>query len=115
MTNDKYLQAINEAQRLVTELLNDPEYGNLTFEGVNGLDDLTITGPEKLNSLSPGAVVMICDDEWMALSYQVGEQRQWQCYLGEQRVTSMELYLLALKNADGLYYIHDGYTPISRL
>lgn len=109
MTDDKYLQAIDEAQRLITTLLNDPEHGKLTFKGVLGLDDLTITGPEKLNNLSSGAVLIIDGDEWLALSHQVGKPRQWQCYFAEHRMASMELYLLALKNADDLHYVHDGY------
>ena len=109
MTDDKYLQTIEEAQRLINTLLNDPEQGKLTFKGVSGLGDLPIAGPEKLNNLSSGAVLMIDGDEWLALSHQVGEQRQWQCYLLEHRMTSKELYIHALKNADDLYYIHDGY------
>lgn len=110
MTDDKYLQALDEAQRLINTLLNDPEHGKLTFAGVRGLDDLTITGPEKLNNLLSGAVLTINDNEWLALSHQVDEQRRWQCYLTEHRMTSEELYLLALKSADNLYYIHDGYS-----
>lgn len=109
MSDDKYLQAIDEAQRLVTELLNDPEHGKLTFKGANGLDDLTLTGPEKLNNLSSGAVLIIDGDEWLALSRPMCEQRQWQCFIGEQRMMSKELHIHALKNADNLYYVHDGY------
>lgn len=110
MTDDKYLQTIDEAQRLVTTLLNDPEHGNLTFKGAGGLDDLTLAGPEKLDNLSSGAMLIINGDEWLALSHQVGEQRQWQCYLAERRMTSKELYIHALKNTDDLHYIHDGYS-----
>lgn len=110
MSDDKYLQAIDEAQRLLTTLLNDPAHGKLTFKGANGLDDLDITGPEKLNNLSSGAVLMIDGNEWLALSHQVGEPRQWQCYLTDHRMASKGLYLLALKKADDLYYIHDGYS-----
>lgn len=109
MADDNYLKAIGDAQRLLAELLDDPEHGKLTFKGVLGLDDLTVTGPEKLNNLSSGAVLIIGGDEWLALRHQVGEQRQWQCYLTERRMASKELYLLALKNADDLYYVHDGY------
>lgn len=110
MTDDKYLQTINEAQRLINTLLNDPEHGKLTFKGANSLNDLTITGPEKLNNLSSGAVLIINDNEWLALSRQVGETRQWQCFLASHQMASEELYLLALKNADDLYYVHDGYS-----
>lgn len=109
MTDDNYLYAINEAQNLLTELLSDPEHGRLTFKGVSGLDDLTITGPQELNNLSSGAVLIIDGNEWLALSHQVGKPRQWQCYFAEHRMASTELYLLALKNADDLYYVHDGY------
>ena len=110
MSDNKYLQAIRDVQRLLTELLNDPEHGELTFKGMGGLDDLTITGPEKLNNLSSGAVLSIDDDEWLALSHQMGKPRQWQCYLEGRRMASKELYIHALDNADELYYIHDGYT-----
>lgn len=110
MTDDNYLNAINEAQNLLTELLSDPEHGKLTFEGINGLDDLTITGPQELNNLSSGAVLIIDGNEWLALSHQVGKPRQWQCYIAEHRMTSKELYLLALKNADDLHCVHDGYS-----
>lgn len=109
MSDNNYLKAIGDAQRLLTALLNDPEHGKLTFKGARGLDDLTITSPEKLNNLSSGAVLIINGDEWLALSHQVGAQRQWQCYLSERRMTSKELYIHALNNADDLHYIHDGY------
>ena len=115
MTDDKYLQALDEAQRLINTLLNDPEHGKLMFKGVRGLDDLTITGPEKLNNLSSGTVLAINDNEWLALSHQVGEQSQWQCYLSGHRMASKELYLLALKSADDLYCIHYGYSPCAGL
>ena len=110
MTDDKYLKAIEDAQRLVTTLLNDPEHGELTFKGARGLDDLTITDPEKLNNLSSGAVLVIDGNEWIALSHHVGEPRQWQCFLVGRQMMSKDLYLLALKNKNDLYYIHDGYT-----
>lgn len=109
MTDDNYMRAIGDTQRLLAELLNDPEHGRLTFKGVSGLDDLIIAGPEKLNNLSSGAVLIIDGDEWLALSHQVGKPRQWQCYFAEHRMASTELYLLALKNADDLHYVHDGY------
>lgn len=108
MTDDKYLKAIGDAQRLLTELLNDPDHGELTFKGARGLDDLTITGPEELNEVTSGALVVIDDVEWMALGQNVREPRQWQRFTGGHRATSEELYRLALENADNLYYIHDG-------
>lgn len=109
MTDDKYLKAIDEAQRLLGALLNDPEHGTLTFKGANGLDDLDISGPEKLNNLTSGAVLTIDGNEWLALSHQVGEPRQWQCFWKGRRMMSKELYIHALNNADDLYHIHDGY------
>ena len=109
MTNNNYMRAIGDTQRLLAELLNDPDHGKLTFAGLRGLDDLTITGPQELNHLSSGAVLIINGDEWLALSHQMGMPRQWQCYVTERRMASDELYLLALKNADGLYYVHNGY------
>lgn len=111
MTDDKYLKAIDEAQRLLGALLNDPEHGKLTFKGVRGLDDLIITGPTGLGDVTAGALVAIDGAEWMALAYNVREPRQWQRFSGGQRATSEELYLLALKNVDTLHYIHDGYRP----
>lgn len=108
MSDNKYLQAIRDAQRLLTELLNDPEHGNLTFKGARGLGDLTITGPEELNDVISGALVVIGDVEWMALGHNVCEPRQWQRFTGGHRATSEELYRLALENADNLHYIHDG-------
>lgn len=108
MTNNNYMNAINEAKKLLKELLNDPEHGKLTFKGVRGLNDLVITGPGELDDVISGALVAIDDAEWMALGYNVREPRQWQRFTGGHRATSEELYLLALKNADDLYYVHDG-------
>lgn len=109
MSDDKYLQAIDEAQRLITTLLNDPEHGKLTFKGANGLDDLTIAGPCDLNDFMPGAVVIIDQDEWMALNSAPFRPQQWQHFDGAQRATSRDLYIHALKNADDLQYAHKGY------
>ena len=108
MSHDNYLNAISEAKKLLTELLNAPEHGKLTFEGINGLNDLNVTGPNSLDGLTTGAVVVIDGDEWMSLTTCVASSRQWQCFRGELRVTSEELYLIALKNADDLHYAHTG-------
>lgn len=108
MTDDNYTNAIREAQNLLSELLNDPDHGKLTFEGINGLDDLTITGPRGLDGRTSGAVVVIDGDEWIALSTRNPRAPRWQCFVGELRATSEELYLRALRNADDLYYAHTG-------
>jgi hypothetical protein len=42
MTNNNYMDAINEAKSLLKELLNDPDHGKLTFKGMHGLSDLII-------------------------------------------------------------------------
>lgn len=109
MADDNYLEAINEAQNLLTELLNDREHGKLTFKGRNSLDDLTITGPHGLNSLTPGVVLAIDGDEWMALTGQAYESRQWQHFTGTRRARNEELYIIALKNADELAHCHNGF------
>lgn len=108
MGDDNYIDAINEAKNLLTELLNDPEHGKLIFEGINGLNDLIITGPSGLDGCTTGAVVVIDGDEWMSLTTSFLGQRQWQCFMGGVQATSNELYLLALKNADDLHYAHTG-------
>lgn len=108
MSSDNYLNAINEARDLLTELLNDPEHGKLTFKGLNGLNDLTITSPRGLNGPSAGTVLIIDGDEWMAITGGMLGPRQWQHYKGTWRVTNEELYILALENASDLKHCHDG-------
>nr|DAU97874.1 MAG TPA: hypothetical protein [Caudoviricetes sp.] len=108
MTNNNYMDAINEAKSLLKELLNDPDHGKLTFKGMHGLSDLIITGPSGLDGRINGAVVVIDGDEWMALSTRYPTRRQWQCFMGGLQATSEELYLLALKYADDLHYAHTG-------
>ena len=108
MTDDNYMRAIGDAQRLLAELLNDPEHGKLTFEGINGLNDLIITGPSGLDDCISGAVVVIGGDEWMSLDPCYPRRRQWQCPVGGLQTASEELYFIALKNADDLYYAHTG-------
>lgn len=108
MTDSNYLKAIGDAQSLLVELLEDPEHGELTFKGLRDRDDLTITDPSQLDDLTSGAVVAIGGGEWMALNLTAHGPRQWQHYSGQRRATGEELYLLALKNADDLYYVHDG-------
>lgn len=108
MTNNSYMNAISEARNLLTELLNDPDHGELTFGGVNGFNDLIITGPSGLDGCTSGAVVVIDGDEWMALNTRRQHLRQWQCFIGGLQATSEELYLLALENADDLHYAHTG-------
>lgn len=109
MTDDKYLKAIDETQRLLGALLNDPEHGKLTFKGANDLTNLIIAGPCDLNDLMPGAVVIIDEDEWMALNAAPYRSQQWQHFNGIERATSRDLYIHALKNADNLRYAHPGY------
>lgn len=45
MDNNNYVETIDEVKDLLSELLNDPDHGKLTFTGLNGLDDLIIIGP----------------------------------------------------------------------
>ena len=108
MTHDNYMRAIGDAQRLLAELLSDPDHGKLTFEGINGLNDLVITGPSGLDGCTSGAVVVIDGNEWMALSIRPIRPQRWQCFMGGMQATSEDLYLLALKNADDLHYAHTG-------
>lgn len=109
MTDTNYMNAISEARNLLTELLNDPDHGKLTFKGLNGLNDLTIAGPRELNNLISGAVLSIGGAEWMALGMRVGEAPQWQHYCGTRHATNEELYLIALADADRLLYCHTGF------
>ena len=109
MTDDKYLQAIQEAQDLLTELLNDPEHGKLTFKGLRGRDDLIITGPQQLGDLISGTVLAIAHSEWMAITPYMGERRHWQNFAGSLVATSEELYIHALKESGNLQYCHKAF------
>lgn len=108
MTNDNYANAIIEAKGLLSELLNDPDHGKLTFKGLNGLDDLTITGPQELENIVSGAVLAIGIGEWMAMSRPPEGGRYWQNFRGSRVATSAELYIHALKQPDNLTYCHKG-------
>lgn len=108
MTQDNYMIAIREAQALVTEILNDPVHGKLTFAGRNGLEDKIIASPRDLYTLPLGSVLAINGAEWMALDRDFDEVRQWQHYGGRNRATNEELYLIALKATGGLQYCHEG-------
>lgn len=106
MTYDNYMDAINEAQNLLTELLNDPEHGKLTFRGLRGLEDLTITSPQGLEDLISGTVLAIDSSEWMGLTTCEGEHRHWQNFASPKVATSEKLYTLALKKPSSLSYCH---------
>lgn len=108
MTNDNYLDTIIEAQDLLSELLNDPDHGKLTFKGLCGLEDLTITGPQELEDLISGTVLAIGSGEWMSMSQPLEECRYWQSFSGSSTATSMELYIRALKHPDSLSCCHRG-------
>lgn len=109
MTNNNYMDTINEAKKLLTELLNDTDHGKLTFKGLRGLDDLTITSPQQLDAIVGGSVLAIGMHEWMALDSSIGEQRHWQKFRSNWRVTSEQLYLIALKTSCNLTYCHAGF------
>lgn len=108
MTDDNYVNAISEAKDLLTELLNDPEHGKLTFVGVHGLDDLTITGPQQLDGLISGTVLAIGRGEWMAIAPLEGDRRYWQNFSSPRVATSEALYLRALEVSNSLSYCHAG-------
>ena len=108
MTDDNYVNAIREAQNLFNELLNDPDHGKLTFKGMRGLDDLTITEPRQLGSVAPGSVIAIGVREWMALSVGVNEYRLWQSSGSCTTATSRDLYLIAIRTQSDLNYCHKG-------
>lgn len=108
MTNDNYLDAIIEAKGLLSELLEDPDHGKLTFKGLRGLSDLTITGPQELEDLVSGTVLAIGIGEWMAISRPLEECRYWQNFRGSKVATSAELYIRALKEPNSLSCCHKG-------
>lgn len=108
MTNDNYLDTIIEAKGLLAELLEDPDHGKLTFKGLHGLDDLTITGPQELEDLISGTVLAIGNGEWMSISQPLEECRYWQNFSGSSTATSAELYIRALKNPNNLGCCHRG-------
>lgn len=108
MTNDNYLDAVIEAKGLLSELLNDPDHGKLTFKGLHDLEDLTITGPQELEDLISGTVLAINNCEWMATSQLAGERRYWQNFRGGKTETSDDLYIRALKNPNNLSCCHKG-------
>lgn len=115
MTDSNYRTAIDDVQDLLIELLDDPEHGKLTFKGLRGLDDLTITGPNGahgLNLLPFGTVLAIDNQEWMAIGRgadgRSGEYVQWQHVAGNLRFTSAELYIRALKSHNNLRHCHKG-------
>lgn len=108
MTNDNYLDAIIEAKSLLSELLNDPDHGKLTFKGLNGLDDLTITSPQELEDLISGTVLAVSNAEWMATAHLGSERRYWQSFRGGKVETSDDLYIRALKNPNNLSCCHKG-------
>lgn len=108
MTDDNYMKAIREAQNLLNELLNDPDYGELTFEGLSDLDDLTVTRPCQLNDVISGTVLAIGTHEWMALNMGMDDSRLWQSFRAGKCATNEELYLLALKRPNELNHCHAG-------
>ncbi len=108
MTNDNYLDTIIEAKGLLSELLNDPDHGKLTFKGLYDLEDLTITGPQELEDLISGTVLTIDNCEWMATSHLTVERRYWQNFMGGKVETSDDLYIRALKNPNNLSCCHKG-------
>ena len=108
MTNDNYANAIIEAKGLLSELLNDPDHGKLTFKGLHNLEDLTITGPQELEDLISGTVLAISNTEWMAISQPTGARRYWQNFRGGKVETSDDLYIRALKNPNNLACCHMG-------
>lgn len=108
MTDVNYVKAIKQAQNLLDELLNDPAHGELAFDGLNGLDDLIITGPNGLAALTPGTVLAIGGEEWMKVSNTSCQSARWQHFTAGSRVTNERLYLRALDYASDLTFCHDG-------
>lgn len=109
MITDKYLDAIDEAQALLKELLNDPEHGKVVFKGMYDLGDLVIEGPIDLATrLKPGAVLAIGCCEWMLLTEPEFGKQKWQKFRGDQQATSEELYLQALRTTQPLRLCHVG-------
>lgn len=108
MTNDNYLNAIIEAKGLLSELLEDLDHGELTFKGLDGLEDLIITSPQELEDLISGTVLAIGNGEWMAIDHPLEEGRYWQGFRASKIATSAELYIRALKEPDNLICCHKG-------
>lgn len=108
MINNNYLEAITESKDLLSELLNDPDHGTLTFVGMHDLDDLTITAPQELDDLISGTVLVVGRGEWMALTAGEGERRHWQNFASSRVASSEELYTLALNQPGSLSCCHKG-------
>lgn len=109
MISGNYMDAINEAKDLLSQLLNDPDHGKLIFEGEHDVSDLIVTGPRELEDLISGTVLAINNNEWMALSQPLEGQRCWQSFRANKVATSEELYIRALRNSTRLTCCHRGF------
>lgn len=108
MISGNYMDAINEAKDLLSQLLNDPDHGKLIFEGEHDVSDLIVTGPRELEDLISGTVLAINNNEWMALSQPLEGRRCWQNFRANKVATSEELYIRALRNPTSLICCHRG-------
>lgn len=88
-----YLKTIIKAKSLIKQLLNDPLYGEITF------DDLTIRKPEDLHTNLPlGSLIAISVSEWFLTSN--GCECIWQNYSQGVVLDNEGMYLHMLESLD---------------
>lgn len=100
---DIYINLITETRKLLKDILDDENHGVLTFEGLNGLEDLTVKCPKDLEILMPGTVVAVNRIEWMRAT---GDK--WiPCSKARERLLSDDMYIKCLA-ASRLHLCHKG-------
>lgn len=101
---DAYINLITETRKLLKDILDDENHGALTFEGINGLEDLTVKEPGDLKHLRIGTVVAVGHAEWMRIS-----GNKWaSCYETSDLLSSDDMYVKCL-TAGQLLLCHKGF------
>lgn len=100
---DIYINLVAKARGLLEDILEDENHGVLTFEGINGFENLTVKGPGDLERLRIGTVVAVGSTEWM----RVGVDKWVACYEDYNHLSSADMYVKCLA-AGQLRLCHKG-------
>lgn len=100
-----YCLEIADIKKRLSDLLNDVERGALVFEGVNGVESVTVRRPGDLWGTGIGTVLTVDRQEFMHVAggYWLRSDTPW------VTVSDEDLYVYALVNGIDLACVHLPY------
>ena len=93
----EYVKLIEQAEDLLSQLLDNTKHGRVILKGANGLSDIEIRKPSDFNKLPLGSVISIGICEYLLMA----DGLKSNCVSIRRILTYQEMYIELVKAQEG--------------